>query len=424
MTPRFLTLPEIRRAARDKLPREVWNFGDGGAETETTLRRNRRGLRRLAIRQHVLADVRSIDLSTTLLGFPLEWPVAIAPMGGLVLFHPEGDVEMARGAALADTLQFLSGAAGWPVEDVAAANPGLKMFQLYHHGDRGWVAELLARVEASGYGSVVLTVDVALYGRRERDIAADWSPREAMSIAPNPRGPDPSYQARLTWDDVDWLRKTTKLPIGLKGIMTVRDASEVIGLNRKQRNKMSVVKEGLQVTNVIVQEGVHTFETVNEGVAEPVIYMVDHFVVGGFYRVHTQRGVDENLNAPGMHFEPLPFDLSCTQPDFDANPDCPPNRFYTYGVIARLALLAASIELERMEQSSAQHTTESNQITPRQAARIKTAIPSGADSSTPAPASRSRRAISRLPCCAANRSALKRFFERAFTSAPNEATET
>jgi glutamate--cysteine ligase len=135
------------------------------------------------------------------------------------------------------------------------------------------------------------------------------------------------------------------------GVMSVKDPSEVQALSRKQRNKMSVVKEGLQVTNVIVQEGVHTFETVNDGVAEPVIYMVDHFVVGGFYRVHTQRGVDENLNAPGMHFEPLPFDLSCTQPDFDANPDCPSNRFYTYGVIARLALLAASIELERMEQS-------------------------------------------------------------------------
>jgi len=142
------------------------------------------------------------------------------------------------------------------------------------------------------------------------------------------------------------------------GVMTVKDPSEVQGLNRKQRNKMAVVKEGLQVTNVIVQEGVHTFETVNDGVAEPVIYMIDHFVVGGFYRVHTQRGVDENLNAPGMQFEPLPFDLSCTQPDFDGNPDCPPNRFYAYGVIARLALLAASIELERMEQSSEHKTID------------------------------------------------------------------
>ena len=222
--PRFVTLPEIRRAARERLPREVWNFGDGGAETETTLRRNRRHLDRLAIQQHVLVDVRQIDLRTSLLGVPLAWPVSVAPMGGLILFHPEGDVEMARGAAKADTLQWLSGATGWPVEDVAKAGAAPQMFQLYHHGDRGWVGELLARVEASGYLAVALTVDVQLYGRRERDILARWSPRKAMEIAPNPRGPTPEYQARLTWDDVLWLMKTTKLPVGLKGIMTVRDA--------------------------------------------------------------------------------------------------------------------------------------------------------------------------------------------------------
>jgi isopentenyl diphosphate isomerase/L-lactate dehydrogenase-like FMN-dependent dehydrogenase len=81
-------------------------------------------------------DVREIDLRTSLLGLPLSWPVVIAPMGGLILFHPEGDREMARGAAQGDTLQFLSGAAGWSVEDLATASPGPKMFQLYHHGDR------------------------------------------------------------------------------------------------------------------------------------------------------------------------------------------------------------------------------------------------------------------------------------------------
>jgi isopentenyl diphosphate isomerase/L-lactate dehydrogenase-like FMN-dependent dehydrogenase len=104
------------------------------------------------------------------------------------------------------------------------------MFQLYHHGDRGWVRDLLARVEASGYLAVALTVDVQLYGRRERDILARWSPRKAMEIAPNPRGPNPEYQARLTWDDVEWLMKTTKLPLGLKGIMTVRDARRAVDM--------------------------------------------------------------------------------------------------------------------------------------------------------------------------------------------------
>ena len=131
------------------------------------------------------------------------------------------------------------------------------------------------------------------------------------------------------------------------GVMTVKDASEVTGLNRKQRNKMSVIKEGMNVSQVIIQEGVHTFERVNDGVAEPVVYMIDRFVVGGFYRVHSGRGIDENLNAPGMHFEPLAFETSCCLPDRCQKPDAPPNRFYAYGVVARLALLAASLELER-----------------------------------------------------------------------------
>jgi glutamate--cysteine ligase len=132
------------------------------------------------------------------------------------------------------------------------------------------------------------------------------------------------------------------------GIMTVKDASEVRDLNRKQRNKMAVVKEGLQVQEVLVQEGVYTFETVRDAVAEPVVYMIDRFVVGGFYRLNTQRGKDQNLNAPGMQFEPLAFAEPCSSPNPD-DPDCAPNRFYAYGVIARLALLAASIELERTE---------------------------------------------------------------------------
>ena len=131
------------------------------------------------------------------------------------------------------------------------------------------------------------------------------------------------------------------------GVMSVKDASEVIGLNRKQRNKMSVIKEGQEVHEVIVQEGVHTFESLQDAVAEPVVYMIDRYVVGGFYRVHTGRGPDENLNAPGMHFEPLAFETACSLPDCGAEPDYLPNRFYAYGVVARLALLAASLEIEQ-----------------------------------------------------------------------------
>jgi glutamate--cysteine ligase len=131
------------------------------------------------------------------------------------------------------------------------------------------------------------------------------------------------------------------------GVMTVHDPEQVRGLNRKQRNKMAVVKEGLPVTEVIIQEGVPTHEAVDGAAAEPVVYMIDRSVVGGFYRVHTERGRDENLNAPGMHFVPLAFAGSCSLPDCRAKAvGSVPNRFYAYGVIARLALLAASIELE------------------------------------------------------------------------------
>lgn len=131
------------------------------------------------------------------------------------------------------------------------------------------------------------------------------------------------------------------------GIMTVKSADEVKILNRKQRTKMAKAKEGLVVDNVLVQEGVYTFETLGDeqAVAEPVVYMMDHFVVGGFYRVHTSRGINENLNAPGMHFEPLAFSQPCNTPDQQSMPDTEPNRFYAYGVIARLALLAAAREL-------------------------------------------------------------------------------
>jgi glutamate--cysteine ligase len=131
------------------------------------------------------------------------------------------------------------------------------------------------------------------------------------------------------------------------GIMTVRDAKELSEISRRTSNKMSVVKEGLDVTEVIIQEGVPTFERVNDAVAEPVVYMIDRYVVGGFYRIHAERGVDENLNAPGASFVPLAFAQNGQLPRPGDKPGASaPNRFYMYGVIGRLAMLAASYELE------------------------------------------------------------------------------
>ncbi len=160
------------------------------------------------------------------------------------------------------------------------------------------------------------------------------------------------------------------------GVMSVKSADEVRGLNRKNRNKMAKVKEGLEVSEVIVQEGIYTYETLNGAVCEPVVYMMDRFVIGGFFRVHEGRGADENLNAGGMVFVPLNHSIPTTgcadeneAQDGDESGDCKRvfaqwdelgiprpnpqdpdstgNRLYVYGVMARLSLLAAALELER-----------------------------------------------------------------------------
>jgi glutamate--cysteine ligase len=135
-----------------------------------------------------------------------------------------------------------------------------------------------------------------------------------------------------------------------KGIISIRDASELKDLSEAQRKKMSVIKDGKVVSDLNIQEGVPTFEHINDAVAEPVVYMIDRYVVGGFYRIHAERGVDQNLNAPGSQYVPLAFAQQHAVPDLKAKPGtAAPNRFYVYGVVARLALLAASLEMERTD---------------------------------------------------------------------------
>jgi glutamate--cysteine ligase len=132
------------------------------------------------------------------------------------------------------------------------------------------------------------------------------------------------------------------------GVMTVRDVKDLEALGRRPRNnKTGTAREAQEPGDVIVQEGVLTNERVHDGVAEPVVYMMDRYVVGGFYRVHAERSPDENLNLPGASFVPLAFSESAHLPQPGAKPGASaPNRFYMYGVIGRLAMVAASYELE------------------------------------------------------------------------------
>jgi glutamate--cysteine ligase len=129
------------------------------------------------------------------------------------------------------------------------------------------------------------------------------------------------------------------------GVLSIHDPAEIQHLNRKKRSDMMVAKGNRPIERVIIQEGVYTFETWNDAVAEPVVYMLGQYVIGGFYRVHTGRGISDNLNSPGMQFEPLPFVKACNIPEITMNQKekCA-NRFYIYGVVARLAALAAARE--------------------------------------------------------------------------------
>ena len=130
------------------------------------------------------------------------------------------------------------------------------------------------------------------------------------------------------------------------GVMMVQNGAQLLNLNRKQRTNMSTTKGHQKLSRLIIQEGVYSFETMPDGaVAEPVLYMIGACVVGGFYRVHQGRGPDENLNAPGMHFMPLPFAESCHSPSVKLGVADSLNQFYAYGVVARLATLAAAREI-------------------------------------------------------------------------------
>ncbi len=133
-------------------------------------------------------------------------------------------------------------------------------------------------------------------------------------------------------------------------VMSINDPEQLNNLNRKQRTSMSMRKGGVSVNRVIIQEGVYTFETFgeNQAVAEPVVYMIGQHVVGGFYRVHQSRNIDENLNAPGMHFAQLAFSECCNNPDNRLNSHLAQNQFYVYSVIARLALLASCKEKQSL----------------------------------------------------------------------------
>jgi isopentenyl diphosphate isomerase/L-lactate dehydrogenase-like FMN-dependent dehydrogenase len=214
----FVTTQEIILAARRNLTQNVWNYLTGGAESETTMRRNRLGLDSLAFRPRVLVDVSKIDTSTTFLGHKLRIPVLLSPIGSLQAITPQGGIAVAKAAEEFQTINFVSSVTQPSLEEIAVASRSPKIFQLYVQGDWRWIENLLGRVKKAGYSALCLTVDAAHYGHRERQMMDRWLP-------PSRRGSGYEYRAALTWETLDAIKTMAGLPFILKGVATAEDAA-------------------------------------------------------------------------------------------------------------------------------------------------------------------------------------------------------
>lgn len=245
-----LNLAEMEADASRRLDPMARDYYAGGARDEITLRWNRRAWDAIALHYRVLVDVGARDPSTTALGVPISMPVMLAPTAFHRLAHPEGERATARAAGAADTVMVCSTLSTVALEDVAAAATGPLWFQLYVYRDRGITRSLVQRAEAAGCRALVLTVDAAEIGTRERDARNRFALPEGLSVA-NLRG---TGKARLTadgagvgaegsglsayvrdqldptlrWADVEWLAGLTRLPLVIKGLVRADDARRAL----------------------------------------------------------------------------------------------------------------------------------------------------------------------------------------------------
>lgn len=239
----LLNVHDYERVARERLPATTWHYYSGGAHDEVTLRANRDALDRLALRPRVLVGVSVRSTRARVLGADLAMPVLVAPTAFQRLACDDGERATARAAAAADTAMILSTLSTTPVEDVVReAGAAPVWFQLYVYRDREQTTALVRRAEDAGCRALVVTVDAPLLGRRERDVRGGFHLPEHLH-AENltggrfrdlPRAGGNSslavyfeslIDASLTWRDVEWLRRTTPLPIVLKGILRGDDAA-------------------------------------------------------------------------------------------------------------------------------------------------------------------------------------------------------
>ena len=164
------SVADLRRIAKRRLPRGVFDYIDGGAEDERSLVNNSAAFARLEFRPRILRSVGQVDPSTTVLGRPVPIPLVLAPVGFTRVADPQGELAAARAAARAGLPYTLSTLATRSIEEVAAVSDGRRWFQVYAWRDRGLVKEMIDRSADAGYEALVLTVDTAVLGRRERDV--------------------------------------------------------------------------------------------------------------------------------------------------------------------------------------------------------------------------------------------------------------
>src|SRR4051794_1579803 len=236
-----VNLFDLEALARERVPREAWDYYASGAEDEVTLRDNRAAFERLSIAYRVMVDVSRRELATSVLGQPIAMPVITAPTAFHCLACPDGELATARAAGAAGTIMILSTLANSRVEDVVAAASGPVWFQLYVYRDRKATEGVVRRAEAAGCRALVLTVDAPVLGRRERDIRNRFRLPPGLAVAnllPEGYGEMPPAAAdsglaayvasfldpALTWRDVAWLRSITELPVLVKGIVRPDDA--------------------------------------------------------------------------------------------------------------------------------------------------------------------------------------------------------
>lgn len=220
----YRTLHEIVRQARHNLDRNPWDYLVGGADSETTVRRNRASLDGLAYRPRILRDVSRVQAATTLLGTVLRIPVVLGPIGSLQVFHPQGGSAAARAASEFGVLQILSSVCLPDFETVAADVPGPRIYQLYLMGDDTWMDDVIGRAVEAGYTGFCLTADTQTYSRRERDILKGFVPPSGSRTGAS----DFTFQARMSWDTVARVKERFDIPLLVKGVATAADAARCV----------------------------------------------------------------------------------------------------------------------------------------------------------------------------------------------------